>query len=134
MMKRVVTVLAAALFLVGRGAGAQEVKLWPSERRPAALPFLYVGYGVLQGLDVHTTARAIEAGAREGNPLLKGFNARLGATIAVKAATGTATIFAVERLWKRNRVAAIALMAGVNGVTAAVAVYNVRVARAQRAR
>lgn len=120
-------------------AGAVDTNEWfaraaRAERRPTALPILYVSFGAMQALDVSSTTRALEAGAREQNPLLARFGGHLGATLAVKAATGVATVFVAERLWKTNRVGAIAVMVAANGVTAAVAAHNMRVARAQTAR
>ncbi len=103
-------------------------------RRPGALPWLYVSFGAVQALDVYSTARALESGAKEQNPVLAQFRGHLGATLALKAATGAATIFAVERLWKKNRAGAIAVMVAANGVTAVVAAHNWRVARAQAGR
>lgn len=103
-------------------------------RRPAALPVLYVSFSAVQALDVYSTARALEAGAKEQNPVLAQFGGHLGATLALKAATGAATIFAAERLWKKNRAGAIAVMVAANGVTAVVAAHNWRVAHAQSGR
>ena len=95
-----------------------------SERRPAALPALYGTYAALQILDVVSTKKAITAGAIEANPLLKsGGQTR---TLAIKAATGAATMFFTERAWKKNRVGAIVLMAALNGATAAVVARNAR--------
>src|SRR5687767_6915398 len=39
-------------------------------KRPAALPAMYAGLGVLHAMDIYSTRRAVAAGAREMNPLL----------------------------------------------------------------
>ena len=39
--------------------------------RPGALPVLYLSLGVLQGLDIYTTARNLANGAEELNPLVR---------------------------------------------------------------
>jgi hypothetical protein len=49
-----------------------ELVAAPRPQRPALVP-LYISFGVLQGLDVHSTVRALENGAVEANPLMKGF-------------------------------------------------------------
>lgn len=107
------------------------VTLWSMSqaphKRPVALPVLYGTYGLLQGMDIVSTKRAIAAGAHEANPLATSGN--LGATIAIKAATGAATFFAAERLWKKSRVGAVMLMVAANGVSAAVVSHNLGNAR-----
>jgi hypothetical protein len=133
-MSRLVVVVIAVGSLLGGTARAQDWAPASPERRPVALPVLYVSFAALQGLDAHTTARALGAGARERNPLIAGVGGSIGATLAVKAAAATATVVAVERLWKTHRTRAIVVMAVANGVTAAVAMHNLRVGRAQVAR
>lgn len=116
---------------IARAAQGTEptVNLWTlsqTPKRPAALPALYGTYVALQVMDVMSTKKALAAGAREGNPLMRTGN--IGTTIA-KAASGTATVYIVEKMWKKNRVGAIVLMAAVNGVSAAVVAHNHRIAR-----
>ena len=52
--------------------------------------------------------------------------------MAIKAASTAGTVFFVERLWKQNKVAAVVVMAAINGGTAAVAMNNARIARRSR--
>ena len=94
--------------------------------RPALLPALYASYAALQAYDVYSTRQALGRGAREANPLMQGVVGNTGAFIAVKASLGIATIIAAERLWKTNKVAAIAVMVASNGVSAIVAARNAR--------
>jgi len=101
-------------------------------RRPAALPALYASTALLQVLDAHSTMTAIDAGAHEANPLMKGVATNKGAMLAVKAGVAGATIYMAERMWKRNPVGAVAMMALVNGVNAFVVAHNYRVARSLR--
>jgi hypothetical protein len=98
-------------------------------KRPALLPAMYVSLGALQGLDLYTTTKGLSAGAREANPVMAGLVSSPAKAAAFKAATTAGTIYFAEKLWKKNPVAAIALVAAVNGVTAAVVVHNIRVAR-----
>lgn len=107
-----------------------SVNLWSlsqTPRRPMALTALYGTYGTLQALDVVTTRRAIAAGARERNPVMN--DGHMGTMIAVKAAAGLSTLYFTERLWKKNRVGAVIVMAALNGATAAIVARNQRNAR-----
>lgn len=96
-------------------------------RRPALLPALYATNVALQVLDAHSTLRALGNGGREVNPVMKGVVGNRGALLAVKAGAAVGTIYFAEKLWKRNRVAAIALMVAVNGATAAIVAHNYKV-------
>lgn len=97
-------------------------------RRPALLPVLYVSYAALQVLDARTTAGALSRGAREGNPLLRQQPNQIGIW-AVRAATTAGTIYFAERVWKRNRLAAVLVMVTVNSGYAAIAAHNAKLAR-----
>ena len=122
--------LAAAIANAAKHPDSSTVNLWsiaPTPRRPLALSALYGTYGTLQVLDVVTTRRALPAGAHERNPLMQ--NGNIGAMIAVKAAAGASTIYFAERMWKKNRVGAVIVMAALNGATAAVVAHNQRNAR-----
>lgn len=98
-----------------------------SPRRPAALTTLYGTYAGLQAMDVLSTRKALAGGAREQNPLMGKGN--VGRMIAVKAATGASTVFFAERMWKKNRVGAVIVMAALNGASAAIVAHNQRHAR-----
>ena len=103
------------------------------ERRPTVLPAMYATQIALQVLDVHSTYSAIDKGAREANPLMKGVVDNKGAMLAVKAGVAAGTIFLAEKMWKRgNRTGAIATMLVVNSVTAMVVANNYKVASTLR--
>jgi hypothetical protein len=100
------------------------------QKRPSALVPMYVSFAVLQGLDYRSTTRALRSGAgREANPLMRPIVGNRPAFLAVKAATGIGTIWAGEKLWKKNRAAAVVLMAVMNGAIGAVVAHNMSVAR-----
>jgi hypothetical protein len=101
-------------------------------RRPSLLPALYAAHVALQALDAHSTMTALNLGAREANPVMQGVVGNKGALLAVKAGTAAGTIYFAEKLWRRNRVGAVVLMAVVNGVTAAVVANNYKVANTMR--
>jgi hypothetical protein len=103
------------------------VSLWSlsqTPKRPALLPVLYGTYAGLQALDVVSTRKALAAGASETNPFMNPRN--MGATIAVKAASGIATFYVVEKTWKKHRVGAVVLMAIMNGTSVAIVARNNR--------
>jgi hypothetical protein len=101
----------------------------PPARRPAALPALYATLAGLNALDAYTTVRALQAGAREANPLVAPTAGHFGTSLAVKAVSTAASIYLAESLWKKNRAAAVVTIIAVNGATAAVAAHNLRNAR-----
>jgi hypothetical protein len=108
---------------------AARVPAWTldrRDRRPAAMAPMYAAFAGLQALDVYSTRRAIDAGAREANPLMRGASGSAGSMIAVKALAGAGTIYFAERAWKTHRKGAIVLMAVVNGISAAATIRNLR--------
>jgi hypothetical protein len=122
--------LADAVARAAKHAGADPINLWTlsqEPKRPRMLPVLYGTYATLHALDIVTTRRAIKAGAREVNPLMN--SGHVGTMIAVKAATGVSTMYITEKMWKKNRAAAVILMAAINGATAAVVSHNFTTAR-----
>jgi hypothetical protein len=102
----------------------------PHMKRPAALPALYVTLGVMQIWDLASTSAALKAGAHEANPAAAPFADNKGSMMALKAVTTASTIFFAERAWKKNKVAAVVMMVAINGGMAAVAMNNMRNARA----
>jgi hypothetical protein len=103
-----------------------------ANRRPTALPALYASFAALQMFDVYSTRRAISGGAHEANPMMKDVVGNKAAFYTMKAATTIAPMLAAERLWKTNKIAAIAVMAASNGIMAVVAAHNSRVLGSQR--
>jgi uncharacterized protein DUF5658 len=97
--------------------------------RPAALMPLYVSFGALQLIDVHSTSRALDRGAVEANPLMKGLASHQVGLTVVKAAGAAATIYATERMWKTNRKAAIVFAIATNAAMAWVVQHNYRAVR-----
>jgi hypothetical protein len=114
-------------------AGTTEIeslrRAFGRDRRPGGLVAMYAGLGALNALDVYSTMRALDRGARETNPVVKATAGNLGVSLAVKAATTAGSIYFAEKLWKKNRAAAIVTMAAVNVATAAVVARNLRNAR-----
>ena len=98
-------------------------------KRPAALVPLDVTFAALQALDVHSTLRARAYGGREGNPVVAGLVNRPALFIALKGTTAASLIYLTEKLWKRNRTAAVLTMIGVNCGYGMVAWHNYSIGR-----
>jgi hypothetical protein len=108
---------------------AQEAPPSTAIQRPAVLIPLYASFATLQVVDLHSSWRALDRGAIEANPLLKGLVGSEIGLAAVKAA-GTASVFyATERMLKRNRKAAIVFMIATNSAMAWVVHHNYRAVR-----
>jgi uncharacterized protein DUF5658 len=99
------------------------------ERRPDALVPLYVSFSALQVLDIHSTTRAIDRGAVEANPVVRGVVGNQAGLVALKAAGTAGLIYASEKMWKRNRTASIIFMVAANSAMAWVVQNNYRAVR-----
>lgn len=96
-------------------------------RRPAALMPLYASLVALQGLDFHSTRRALDTGmGREANPAMRPFVKHDAAFLALKGGATVGVIWASEKMWKRNRKAAVIFAGLVNVAMAAVVANNYR--------
>jgi hypothetical protein len=116
------------------GGAAQSASLFPPvpappSRRPAALVPLYISIASLQALDVDSTFKALGRGGVEANPIMRPLVGSPAAVVAVKAALAGVIIVSTEKLWKKNRAAAVLLMLGMNGAYAAAVAHNYSVAR-----
>jgi len=99
-----------------------------SETRPAALIPLYASFVALQVLDLHSTTYALDRGAVEANPAIKGFVDNRYAMGALKAAGTAGVIFVSEKVRKKNKAAAIGLMVATNVAMTWVVQHNYRAA------
>jgi hypothetical protein len=100
-----------------------------AERRPPALIPLYASFVTLELLDVHSTSRALASGGVEANPAVRGFADNSAAMIAMKAAGSAGLIFASEKIWKKNKTAAVVLMVATNSAMAWVVAHNYQIGR-----
>jgi hypothetical protein len=108
---------------------AAPAVLQQAERRPPALIPLYASFVTLELLDVHSTSRALANGGVEANPAIRGFADNSAAMIAMKAAGSAGLIFASEKIWKKNKTAAVVLMIATNSAMAWVVAHNYQVGR-----
>ena len=100
-----------------------------AQKRPGALIPLYVSFGALQVLDAHSTSRALVRGGVEANPVMKGIAGNQAGMLAVKAAGTAGVIFASEKMWKKNKTAAVIFMVASNAAMAWVVQHNYRAGR-----
>ena len=103
-----------------------------SDRRPAVLPMLYVSFAALQAYDGYSTRQALGHGGQETNASMQTVASHSGMLWAVKAGMATGAVLIAERMWKQNKVAAIAMMVAANGVAAIVAAHNASVLKQLR--
>jgi hypothetical protein len=78
------------------------------------LTSLYATTILVQGLDAHSTFKALDNGARESNPIVGPLAGSKPGFLMLKAGIATATIYAAHSLARRNKVAAIAALVAVN--------------------
>jgi len=105
------------------------VSVQRTERRPPALIPLYASFIALEALDVHSTRRGLANGAIEANPAMSGLTDNSVAMVAAKAAGTAGLILASEKIWKKNRTAAVVLMIATNSAMVWVVGHNYRAVR-----
>jgi hypothetical protein len=106
----------------------------PDDTRPSLLmSSLYATTVITQSLDVHSTMKALNAGAVEGNPMMSYLTSHPVAFGAVKAATAAGLIYAGRSLAKRNKKHAVIALVAVNAAYVFVAAHNYRVASRMKA-
>jgi Domain of unknown function (DUF5658) len=108
------------------------VHIGGAAKRPGTLAGLYVSLAGLQVYDAMSTARGMKQGAREANPLMQGAVNNQAMFWGLKAATTALPMIMAEKMWKKNKVGAVAMMAVANSVAAIVAANNARVIKGGR--
>jgi hypothetical protein len=127
---------AVAASTLSQFAAEQSAMQLPREMPKAGtwstpvLTALQVGTLATQLLDAHSTIKALNAGAVEGNPMMAGLAGNRAAFIGVKAAVGAGLIYATHRMGQRNKMAAIAVAAAANTAFLTIASRNYRLAHA----
>jgi len=109
-----------------------EPTVTPHQKRGPLISSLYASFITLQALDAHSTLRALDRGAREGNPLIEPFTHNTAALIALKAGTAAGVLYMTDRVHRHNRVAGIVIMAAANSAYATIVARNYRIASIQR--
>jgi Domain of unknown function (DUF5658) len=118
-----------------RAAMNSDVTFHPSfttpvaARRPSVLMPLYVSFAALQVLDITSTQHALAGGGVEGNAVMGGVAGSPVAMTAVKIGAAAGIVFLSEKIRKRNPIAAVVMMVGMNSAYAMVVSHNYSVAR-----
>src|SRR5215210_2775080 len=86
--------------------------------RPAALVPMYVAFAALQGLDAHSTMSALGDGARESNPVVRSALDVPAGLFLLKSGTAAGVVLLNEKIWPRNRAAAVITMIALNSAYA----------------
>jgi hypothetical protein len=107
---------------------AQESERANPARSPVLTP-LYISFGMLQALDLHSTFRALEGGGQEANPLIGSVIGTPAGVIALKGAATIGIIYMSEKVSRRNRIAAVLTMIGLNSAYAMIVARNYSIAR-----
>jgi hypothetical protein len=124
--------LPRTVFAVAETTPIEGRSVTPASTRPTPLMSLYASLATLQALDVASTRMGLKAGAIEANPLVSGLAGSPMALTAVKAGVTGAMIYASERMWKKNRKAAVLTMIGLNAAYGVVVAHNYGVVARQR--
>jgi hypothetical protein len=90
---------------------------------------LYAATAMTQAFDAHSTLRAIDNGAREGNPALSSLAEHRTSFLLLKAGAAAGTIYLGRRIDKHHRVMAIVSLVAVNSAYAMLIRHNYSVAR-----
>jgi hypothetical protein len=116
-------VLFAPVVAPNRIGGADDAARGSSR----ALTSLQVSFVALEALDVVSTIRGMRHGHTEANPLMRGVAGNSLAMATVKAGAAASTILLVRQVGRKNRLAAIAMMAAMNTALSVVVARNLRV-------
>jgi len=125
--RRLAFAVFALLFAAAPALAQQRDEL--KRDRPAPLVPLYVAFVGLQALDVHSTFSALEGGAREANPMVRSALGNPAGLFLLKAGTAAGVVLVTEKLWPRNRTAAVITMIALNSAYATIAAHNYRTAQ-----
>jgi len=124
------TVVAGAPAVLAPVVAAAPLGLESADQVPPAsaraLTSLQVSFVALEALDVFSTMRAMRHGHSEANPLMRGVAGNSIAMATVKAGAAASTILLVRQVARKNRVAAIAMMIGMNTALSVVVARNLR--------
>jgi hypothetical protein len=124
------TVAPAIRAALAADATSRSTLLQPAPvRRPSMLVPLYVSFAALQVLDITSTRSALAGGGVEGNPVMGGVVGSPVAMSALKIGATAGIILLSEKVRKRNPVAAVVMMVGMNSAYAMIVSRNYAIAR-----
>jgi hypothetical protein len=129
------TMVAAAMKAIADAAQTPQLQRprplvrTPLSKSTVLLGSLYASTAVLQGLDVHSTFKGMERGASEANPIMGGLVKNRPMFIVAKSLVGAGTIMAARQVAKKNKIAAVATLIGLNAMYGYVVNHNYAIAR-----
>ena len=100
--------------------------------RSPVLTFLYGFTAGTQAMDVHSTRRALEAGAFETNPFMRAISSHTSGLIATKAGMTVGTIMVTEAIARHHKTTAILTLIAINAAYVYVVERNYDVSRRVR--
>jgi hypothetical protein len=115
--------------LIGSAPAAAQTDTGMKRERPAALVPLYITFAALQAVDVHSTMSAVGNGGREANPIVGSALSSPAKMVALKTGAAAGVVLLTERIWPRNRAAAVITMIALNSAYLTIAAQNYRVAQ-----
>lgn len=125
----VAVVLLLVMLVMPAPAAAQPPGGTAKLERPAALVPLYLTFAGLQALDAHSTWRAVGGGGSEANPVVRSTLHNPTSLVVMKSATAAGVVLLTEKLWRRNRTAAVISMIAINSAYVTIAAHNYGTAR-----
>ena len=94
----------------------------------------YAVTAIVQGLDAHSTFKALDAGAVETNPLLTPLANNRKGFIALKVAIASALIYEAHGTSKQHKIRAVLLLGAIDAAYVALARHNYQVASVMKSR
>jgi hypothetical protein len=100
----------------------------PAPRSSLLVP-LYMSFGAMQVLDIHSTQLGLKRGGIEWNPMMRGIVGSPVATAAMKMGATAGIILLSEKLRKRNAAAAVMTMVTLTSASAIIVSHNYSIGR-----
>jgi hypothetical protein len=107
-------------------------RLGVPQRTSGVMWSLYGATVATQVLDTHSTLVALDAGAREGNPVMSVLTGNRTAFLVTKAAVTAGTIYLAKRVDRKHRKLAVISLVAINSAYAWIVVHNYRVRATMR--
>ena len=93
---------------------------------------LYAFSAVVQGLDAHSTFKALDVGAVEQNPFFGDIGRHRPVFVAFKVCVTAAVVYAASGMAHKSKLRAALALAAVDSAYLAIAHHNYQVARTMR--
>lgn len=129
-MIRTPAIVGAALLSLCVSTAAFAQTPPPEPKRPSIVMLsAYTVTAIVQGLDAHSTFKALDAGGVEVNPFLFDVAKNRPAFIALKAGVAAGLIYAGHGIARKHKVVSVLTLAAINSVYIGLAANNYRAAK-----